>query len=637
MTATVAETFPAAPGPQPRRADPRPAERDLKVIVVGAGFGGISVAVELKRVGIQRFLVLEENPEVGGVWWDNTYPGASCDVPAHLYSFEFDPYQDPTIRYPGQRETLNYLRDVADRHGLRPHLRLNTAVAAATYSDHDGRWTITTRGGESYRADAVVWAVGQLHRPHIPHIPGQDTFRGAAFHSARWDHSVDWAGRDVAVIGTGSSGAQIVPEVARTARSVTVYQRTASWVLPKPSARFGPLTRWAFAHIHALHRLYRAALYHGADRVLPPIMTGGWSARPAQWAARMHLWWRIRDPELRGRLTPRYRIGEKRILIDSAFYPALQQPHVQLVTDPIDCLAPDGIRISDGTERRADLVVYATGFKASEFLRPITICGRAGVDLHEQWRGGAEAFCGLAVEGFPSMWMIAGPNAFHPSGSNPAMKAFATRFIVRGIQYRNRLGTAIEVSPDAMRQYRRWLDAAMSRTVWPDGVPSWFKADSGRVTSPWPATARLFDQMTRQDPAHAFVAVPAAPPAPDPTGDHVPNTLVDNYCTEFLAFQLATVELDRRQAWTLCDIIPAGSQVDEQWLQAPGPRMAAEIRAAATDPHGGERWGVDLLALADLCESWHPAQGFAVLNAITRYRRAGGNYVQALHAVGLSP
>ncbi|MEU7631831.1 NAD(P)/FAD-dependent oxidoreductase [Nocardia sp. NPDC049220] len=508
MTKTSTDLASAAHKPTPHSSETFTETRALRVVVVGAGFGGLGVGRELKQAGIDEFLIFDENPEVGGVWWDNTYPGANCDIPSHLYSFGFDPYEDPTTRYPDQQAILNYLREITDRHGLRPHLRPNTAIAAASYNDADGRWAITTRSGETYCADSVVWAVGQLHRPHIPEIPGQGAFVGAAFHSARWDHDIEWAGRDVAVIGTGSSGAQIVGEVARTARSVTVYQRTPAWILPKPADRFGPLTRWAFAHFPALHALYRAAIYHATDRVLPAIMTGGWSARPAQWVARMHLWWRIRDRELRARLTPRYRIGEKRILIDNSFYSALRQPHVQLVTDPIDCLTTDSVRTSDGTERRADIVVWATGFKAPEFLAPITIRGRNGVALHEQWREGAEAFCGLAVEGFPSMWLVAGPNAFHPAGSNPTMKEFATRFIVRGIQYRDQLGTAIEVSPDAMQQFRRWLDTAIARTVWSDGVHSWFKHPSGRVTNPWPATSRLFDQMTRQDPAVSFVAVP---------------------------------------------------------------------------------------------------------------------------------
>jgi cation diffusion facilitator CzcD-associated flavoprotein CzcO len=508
MTTTTADPASAPHTPQPRRAEPSDETEDLSVIVVGAGFGGLGIARELKQTGIQRFLVFEENREVGGVWWDNTYPGANCDIPSHLYSFAFDPWVDPAIRYPDQRALLDYLRGIADRHGLRPHLRLNTTVAAATYCEDDGRWTITTRRGETYRTDNVVWAVGQLHRPHIPEIPGHTEFAGAAFHSARWDHSIEWAGRDVAVIGTGSSGVQIVPEMARTARSVTVYQRTPAWIVPKPAARFGPVTRWMLGHVPGAHRGYRAGLYHGADLVLAPIMRGGWSARPAEWVARAHLRRQIPDPVLRSKLTPRYRIGEKRILLANGFYPALMQPHVSLVTDPIERIT------ADGTDRHADVIVYATGFRAPELLGGIKIRGRNGINLHDRWAqaGRPEAFLGLAVPGFPNMYMIAGPNSFTPANSNPAIKDFQARYIVRCLQLSARLGNPIEVTPAAMAAYRRWLDSAIAATVWPTGVPTWFKRADGEVTNPWPGSAARFDRMTRRDPAACFAAVPRLRP-----------------------------------------------------------------------------------------------------------------------------
>ncbi|MGY1965550.1 flavin-containing monooxygenase [Nocardia gipuzkoensis] len=509
MTTDIADS------PSAHTSTPRPAETppETQVIVVGAGFGGLGIARELKQAGVD-FLVLEENREVGGVWWDNSYPGANCDVPSHLYSYDFAPWRDIAVRYPDQRAILSYLRGIADRHGLRPHLRLDTAVAAATYCDDDGRWTITTHRGDTYRADHVVWAVGQLHRPRIPDIPGRSEFGGAAFHSARWDHSVEWAERDVAVIGTGSSGAQIVPELARTAAQVTVYQRTPAWILPKPGQRFGPVTRWILGHVPGAHRLYRAGLYRGADLVLAPIMRGGWSARPAAWAARAHLRRQVPDPALRSKLAPRYRIGEKRILLADEFYPALMQPHVELVTDPIERITADGIRTADGTDRHADVIVYATGFRAPELMGGIKILGRNGVNLHDWWAraGRPEAFLGLAVPGFPNMYMIAGPNSFTPANSNPSIKAFQARYIIRCLQLSARLGAPIEVTSPAMAAYRGWLDKAIADTVWPTGVPAWFKRVDGAVTNPWPGTAAQFDRMTRQDPATSFAAAPRQQP-----------------------------------------------------------------------------------------------------------------------------
>ncbi|WP_084497067.1 flavin-containing monooxygenase [Nocardia amamiensis] len=504
MTLTAARS-PAAAIP---RASSLPHHQ---AVIVGAGFGGLTMGAELKAAGIHDFVILEEGADVGGVWRENTYPGCACDVPSHLYSFAFDPYRDPRIRYPGQPDILAYMQTVAERQGLREHLRTTTAVTAADYDDAAGVWTLTTADGARLRAGAVIWAVGQLHRPAMPSIPGLDAFGGRAFHSARWNHNVDLTGH-IAVIGTGSSGTQIVPELARTAASVTVYQRTPAWILPRPRERFGPLTRWALEHVPGLHQLYRAGLHQGADLTLAPIMHGGWSARPATWVARAHLRRQVADPALRGELTPRYRIGEKRILLDSKFYPALRLPHVELVTDPIERIAVDGIRTTDGTHRPADVIVLATGFKAPEFLGGIEIRGRGGADLHRQWAstGGPEAYLGLAVPGFPGMFMIAGPHSFTPAHSNPAIKASQARYIARCLEHSTALGAPLEVSASAMTAYRRWLDGALASTVWPDGVASWFKQSDGVITNPWPASVKRFDRMTRLGPEHIFVPVPTS-------------------------------------------------------------------------------------------------------------------------------
>ncbi|MFC9965669.1 flavin-containing monooxygenase [Nocardia ignorata] len=482
------------------------------VVVVGAGFGGLSMAAELKQAGVQGFLILEAGPEVGGVWRENTYPGCSCDVPAHLYSFAFDPYRDARVRYPDQQAILAYMREVTDRHGLRSHLRCNTAVVAADYSDTDRTWTLTTTTGELIRTDAVVWALGQLHRPAIPQFRGAETFGGRAFHSARWDHTADLSGQ-IAVVGTGSSAAQMIPELARTAAGVTVYQRSPSWVLPKPAASFGPISRWALTRVPGLHELYRAGIYHAADTVLAPIMRAGWSARPAELVARAHLRRQVRDRELRAELTPDYRIGEKRILLDNGYFPALTQPHVELVTDRIDRLTPGGIRTVDGSERRADIIVWATGFRAREFFTGVQITGRGGVDLHDQWQrqGRPSAFYGLAVRGFPNLYMIAGPHSFTPSNSNPSMKQHQARYIMRCLALGSGLGAPIEVTERAMASYLDQLDHALAQTVWCDGVATaWWERADGTVTNAWPGTVREFEHaINESDLAASFAEVTA--------------------------------------------------------------------------------------------------------------------------------
>ncbi|MEV4237095.1 NAD(P)/FAD-dependent oxidoreductase [Nocardia sp. NPDC049737] len=477
--------------------------------VVGAGFGGIGMGVALRRAGVERFAIFEEADDLGGVWRDNTYPNCNCDVPAHLYSFSFAPYRNRRIRYPGQPEILNYLRRVVLEQRLAPHLRLGTAIRDATYLENQGRWELMTQSGQAVLADAVVFAVGQLHRPNIPDVPGRAEFTGAAFHTARWDHTQHLSGRDVAVIGTGSSAAEILPSLAATAHHVRVFQRTPHWVLPKPATEFGPTMRTAL-RLPGAQRLYRHALYCGGDLVLAPIMRRGWSARPAEWAARRYLRRHIPDPALRAKLTPDYPIGGKRIILNNDYYPTLTQPNVELITAPITRLTREGLDTADGAHHHADVLIFATGFRASEFLAPIIVRGRDGQMLHERWRSGASAFHGLAVPGFPNAYLLAGPNTFNPAGSNPTMKEHQIDYIIQCLRWRDEIGaTAIEVDNEAMQTHQRWMHKAIAETVWPEAGPSWYKHPSGAVTNPWPATGRRFDQRLRHPPAESFHAVPA--------------------------------------------------------------------------------------------------------------------------------
>ncbi|MFC9898106.1 flavin-containing monooxygenase [Nocardia sp. NPDC127579] len=493
-----------------------PATATYAVAIVGAGFAGVTMAKRLKNAGIADFVILEEADGAGGVWRDNVYPGCTCDVPSHLYSFGFDPFRDTRVRYPSQTDILAYLRRVVDDHDLRRHLRTNAAVSAARFDDSTGLWTLTTPGGP-VQAKSVVWGIGQLHRPRVPEFAGAADFTGRAFHSAdreQWTRR-DGLDGDIAVVGTGSSATQMLPELARTARSVTVYQRSAPWVLPKPAARFGPVSQWVLTHVPGAHQAHRAALAYCGDALLAPIMRGGWSATPAEWVARGHLRRQVPDRALRRKLLPPYAIGEKRVLVDSKYYPALMRPNVHLVTDPIDRLTATGIRTADGRERRADVIVWATGFQAQQFFGGITVTGRDGIDLHDVWSeyGGPQAFWGLAVPHFPNMYMIAGPHSFTPANSNPLMKDVQARYILRCLRLSNRRRAPIEVAEAAMTDYRAWLDTAMTGTVWPAGAASWFKS-AERVTNPWPGTVREFEQRLAHDPADAFVTAPVTAPVP---------------------------------------------------------------------------------------------------------------------------
>ncbi|WP_267465345.1 flavin-containing monooxygenase [Nocardia puris] len=474
---------------------PRRSHR-YQLVVVGAGFGGIGMAAALRASEVidDNFLLVDAGSDIGGVWRDNTYPGCSCDVPAHLYSYSHSPYRDATVRYPGQAATLDYLRGVAEANSLAPVLRLKTAISAATYRD-PGYWDLTTASGEVISTDIVVFAVGQLHRPKLPDIPGRESFAGPAFHTARWDHRVDLTDRDVTVIGTGSSAAQILPHVAERAERVRLYQRNPHWVMPKPGDDFGPMSQAAL-RIPGAHALYRCALDLAADVVLAPIMRRGWSAVPAERMARRYLRRTITDPRLRQQLTPDYPIGGKRIILDSRYYPTLNRENVELVTEPITAITPTGVATTD-RHRRAEVIIYATGFHATDFLAPITVHGRDGRVLAHQWRSGPTAFLGTLIEGYPNLFLLAGPNTFSPAHSNPAMKEHQIDYIIQALRWRREIGAqAIEVDVEVAEDYQRRLDHALSTTVW-TATPSWFTHSSGRLTNPWPSSRRAFAHALR--------------------------------------------------------------------------------------------------------------------------------------------
>ncbi|TMR90031.1 flavin-containing monooxygenase, partial [Nonomuraea basaltis] len=371
------------------------------VAIIGAGFGGLCMAIQLERAGIRSYTVFEKAGDVGGTWRDNSYPGAGCDIPSHLYSYSFEKYASWTRRFPEQPEILGYLEHCADKYDVRRKIRFHTEVRRAVF---DGsRWQVATTshpadpesagtsgaGGGEERTEAfdvVVMGVGQLNRPRLPDIPGMPEFGGVSFHSARWNHDHDLAGRRVAVIGNGSSAAQLIPRVADRAERLHVFQRTPNWVIPKPDATFGPLARLAFRFVPGLQRTYREWIYRYAEATLYPALAQGWSAELLKKRALRHLRDQVPDPQLRAKLTPGYPPGCKRVVIDSAFYPALTRENVDVVTDRIVRITPKGVETTEGL-READTIVYATGFKSTEFLAPMEVTGRGGRALREQWAG----------------------------------------------------------------------------------------------------------------------------------------------------------------------------------------------------------------------------------------------------------
>lgn len=476
-----------------------------RIAIVGAGFGGLCMAIQLERAGITSYALFEKATGLGGTWRDNTYPGAGCDIPAYLYSYSFEKYAGWSRRYPNQQKILRYLSHCADKYGVRRKIRFESEVTSATFKGKKWRMTVRTASGATVieEFDVVVSAVGQLNRPHVPHIPGISLFGGTVFHSARWDHGHDLTGRRVAVIGTGSSAAQFIPDIAETAAHLSVFQRTPNWVLPKADAEFPAALQQAFRRLPWLRHAYRAWIYRYAEGAVHPALAGGWSARLLRERALRHLRRQVGDPELRARLTPDYPPGCKRVVIDSHFYPALTRPNVDVISEGIARITPTGIETADGRLHEVDTIVYATGFRSTEFLAPMEITGRDGLSLRKRWHEGAEAYLGIAVPGFPNLFLLYGPNTNLGHNSIVFMLECQVNHVLRCLPYLAG-GEPMEVRPEVMAAWRAQLDLAMARMVWNGGCQSWYKTASGRVTNNWPGTTPLYRRLTARSPERAY-------------------------------------------------------------------------------------------------------------------------------------
>src|SRR6266568_1568887 len=380
------------------------------IVIVGAGFGGIGMGIALKKAGYHDFVILDKGDDLGGTWRDNQYPGCACDVPSPLYSYSFELNPDWSHLFAPQREIWDYLRACARKHGLDEHIRYGCAVERLDWDDAARRWNVeTVQNGEliSYRPRAVVSAAGALHLPSYPDIPGAGRFGGTSFHSARWDHSCDLAGKRVAVIGTGASAIQFVPEIAEQAEHLTVFQRTPPWIHPRPDVEIPGRLRAAFRKAPLTARALRDAIYLALEARAVGFAVDPELMAPLEALGRTHLKSQVTDPALRARLTPDYTIGCKRILLSSDYYPALQRPNVSLVTDDITGISETGVTTADGTDHLADVIVYATGFKVIESVTSLNVAGRDGRKLAPET---LEAYRGVTVTGFPNLFLLLGPN-----------------------------------------------------------------------------------------------------------------------------------------------------------------------------------------------------------------------------------
>jgi cation diffusion facilitator CzcD-associated flavoprotein CzcO len=485
----------------------------VAVLIVGAGFGGIAAAIEMRRHGITDVAILEKAPDLGGTWFYNSYPGAACDVPSHLYSFSYAQRRDWSRLCSPQEEIHAYLRDVARAHDVERLVRTNTTVTACTWVQERCRWNVETAQGETYSAGALILATGQLHQPARPAIEGADTFAGHSFHSAEWDHSYPLAGKRVAVIGTGASAVQFVPEIAPRVGRLTIFQRTGNWFMPRKNRHYPALVRAAVQLIPGIQELRRKFVFQYTESLTLAIRHPRTVGRAVGARSAAFMRSQLQDPQLRARAWPDYTFGCKRILFSSHYLPALERANVELVTDAIARITPTGIVTADGAEHELDCVIWATGFQTNDFMFPMRIAGVDGLDLEDYWSGGAHAHLGMCVPGFPSMFVMYGPNTNTSGGSIIVYLEAQAAYIRQALQHvRARGAGAIEVRAEVEAASDRALQARFAGTAWTE-CHSWYRNENGRIVANWPGYMREYLEQTRQLDAREYSFVAAAKPA----------------------------------------------------------------------------------------------------------------------------
>ncbi len=462
----------------------------LDVAIIGAGFSGLSMAIALKKAGRNSFRIFEKASDLGGTWLFNAYPGCACDVPSFLYSFSFAQNPSWSRSYSPSEEIWRYMKNVSDRFGLAQHLRFNAPVAKALYDEAAQIWRLTLGSGELVLARVLVTGTGALHVPQFPNITGLENFLGPKFHSAEWDKDFDYTDKTIAVIGTGASAIQIVPAIAGNAKKVVLFQRTPAWVLPRLDRNTPSWAKALFRHAPLLQKLYRAFIYARMELRAIAFTVNPKLMKRLEKMALKYMATAIPDPTLRAALTPDYTIGCKRVLISDDFYPAMNRRNVELATSAISHVEADAIVTSDGNRHPVDALVYATGFRPTDWIPGIQILGRGGRDLTQEWRhaGAARAYYGITTEGFPNLFMLLGPNTGLGHNSIIFMIEAQTRYTMDCLNWLwSGLAQSIEVRKDVQRAFNDKLDADMKRTVWMSGCKSWYLNADGTNSTIWPS------------------------------------------------------------------------------------------------------------------------------------------------------
>ncbi len=474
------------------------AGRSQSIAVVGGGFGGVGAVVMLHRAGYENVTVFERGERVGGVWNHNTYPGAACDVPSHLYEFSFEPNARWSRRYAPQAEIQDYLEDVARRHGVLERIRTGTEVTRASWDEERGKWVLETSAG-THEADILITACGQLAVAKMPAIPGLDSFAGPAFHTSQWRHDVELTGKRVAVVGTGCSAIQTVPEIQPLVEQLDVYQRSPGWTIPKMDFAYSERAQRLFERFPIVQRIDRMAIFAFMELGAAAMTGQRWLLKPFRAVGRRQIETAIEDRDLRAKVTPGDEIGCKRIMLTDAWYPTLTKPNVELIVEQIDAVTPSGIRLRDGSERPADVLVLATGFQTHGFVAPMEIAGVGGRTLAEEWSPVPRAYLGMSVAGFPNMFLLYGPNTNGGTGSVIYVIEAAVGHVIAALGALERTrARRIEVRRQAAEAFDRELRATLAQTVWHTGCTSWYVDENGNDPNQWPWLWSAYRRRTAQ-------------------------------------------------------------------------------------------------------------------------------------------
>jgi cation diffusion facilitator CzcD-associated flavoprotein CzcO len=469
---------------------------DHDIIIVGSGFAGLGMAIRLQQEGREDFVVLEQAQSVGGTWRDNIYPGCACDVPSHMYSYSFAQNPDWTSVFSPQPEIRTYLERVTDRFGVRPKIRFGAKMTRAAWDEGAQQWSVEVNGEQTLTCRVLVAGLGPLNRPAYPKVEGLDAFAGRQFHSMEWDSDCDLTGKRVAVIGTGASAIQFVPEVVKDAAHVDVFQRTPPWVMPRPEHDYSARAKRLFRRLPALQRLYRASIYWRLEARVP-LFDHPQAFRVAELVAKANIAKQIPDDqELRAKVTPGYRIGCKRILMSNTYYRALAEDHVDVFTQGLAEVTPAGVVTDDGVEHPADVIIYGTGFRITDNYTPLSIIGRDGLDINDFWTqtGGVEAYRGVTVTGFPNLFMLVGPNTGLGHNSIVYMVEAQVDYVLDALRLMDERGLgALTVREQVQHAYNAGLQKRLEGTVWQaGGCKSWYVDADGNNRTLWPGHTYTF-------------------------------------------------------------------------------------------------------------------------------------------------